>query len=52
MKKYFHNIVLIFFTSLLFFSCTIKGNFKGLYSYYDKTKSEKPELLISLNDSK
>jgi hypothetical protein len=51
MKKYFHNIVLIFFTSLLFFSCTIKGNFKGLYSYYDKTKSEKPELLISLNDS-
>ena len=27
-------------------ACSIKGSFQGLYSYYSKTKSEDPELLI------
>lgn len=27
-------------------SCTIKGSLKGLYSYYDKTKSENPDLFL------
>lgn len=27
-------------------SCTIKGSFRGLYSYYGKTKSSHPELLL------
>ena len=27
-------------------ACTIKGSFQGLYSYYSKTKSEAPQLLV------
>ena len=27
-------------------ACSIKGSFQGLYSYYSKTKSENPQLLI------
>lgn len=27
-------------------SCAIKGSLKGLYSYYDKTKSENPNLFL------
>lgn len=46
-----NNFIIFFCFSLAFISCTIKGNFKGLYSYYDSTKSERPELLISLEDS-
>lgn len=35
----------LFFFQLLS-SCSINGNFQGLYSYYDKTKSENPNLLV------
>ena len=27
-------------------ACSIKGSFQGLYSYYSRTKSEDPQLLI------
>ncbi len=41
LKKYILFFLLIFFS----ISCSVNGNFKGLYSYYDKTKSESPNLL-------
>ena len=34
-------IILMFCTA-----CTIKGSFQGLYSYYSRTKSQDPQLLI------
>lgn len=37
-------------TSLLIFSCAMKGDFKGVFSYYDKTKSEKPKLIVEYPD--
>lgn len=50
-----NNYLIIFFYSsfvfLLISSCSIKGNFKGLYSYYNSTKSERPEMLISVDKS-
>ena len=45
MKKYI--LILPF---LLIYSCTIKGNFKGLYSYYSITKKENPNLFINSNN--
>jgi hypothetical protein len=45
------NFIIFFFLSFVVISCTIKGNFKGLYSYYDSTKIERPEMLISVNNS-
>jgi hypothetical protein len=44
MKKkstFLGNIVLMFCTT-----CSIKGSFQGLYSYYSKTKSQDPQLLV------
>lgn len=43
MYRKFLIIVLVF----TYCSCSVKGNFRGLYSYYDKTKAEYPELLIN-----
>ena len=31
---------------LLTFSCRINGNFKGLYSYYNKSKKSNPDLFV------
>lgn len=43
--KFLFNIFII-----LSFSSCIKGNFKGLFSYYNCTKQENPNLLIKLDD--
>ncbi len=37
----------IFFILCLFFGCTIKGSFQGLYSYYNKTRTSQPGLFAS-----
>jgi hypothetical protein len=42
---------LLIFISLLFAGCSIQGSFRGLYSYYNKTKKENPNLLSHLNAS-
>ncbi|MFC6269598.1 hypothetical protein [Frigoriflavimonas asaccharolytica] len=34
------------FTSLSMISCQINGNFKGLYSYYETTRKQNPNLFI------
>jgi hypothetical protein len=50
MKK---NIIVIFTSlliSFLFTSCAIKVSFKGLYSYYERTKKESPNLLHKVNN--
>lgn len=41
-KNYIFFIVIICLCN----SCSIKGSFRGLYSYYQKTKSQKPDLLV------
>jgi hypothetical protein len=46
MNKFLVIIILIFCTS-----CSINGGFQGLYSYYSKTKSKNPQLLIKPNIS-
>ncbi|MCF8458826.1 MAG: hypothetical protein K9H62_23055 [Bacteroidales bacterium] len=43
--------VLLVFILVLISSCKIDGTFQGLYSYYNKTKNETPNLLIRLDDS-
>jgi len=40
---------LIILISVIFISC-IQGSFKGLYSYYEKTLKEKPEIFINTNN--
>lgn len=40
------KIVVLVLLTILTTSCSIKGNFKGLYSYYEKTKKEIPNVLI------
>lgn len=37
----FTTVALVFWTG-----CTIQGSFQGLYSYYSRTKSKDPDLLI------
>ena len=32
-------------------SCTIKGDFKGLYSYFRNTQNKRPDLFITLDSS-
>lgn len=39
-------LVLVFFSS-----CTIKGSFKGLYSYFNETQKEMPNLFIKLDST-
>jgi hypothetical protein len=48
-----NKLLILILLSFFINSCTIKGNFKGLYSYYENTKKEKQELFINLdvNDS-
>jgi len=41
-KSTFLGIIVLMFCT----TCSIKGSFQGLYSYYSKTKSEAPQLLI------
>ncbi len=45
------KLKIIILVSLIqpFNSCTINGNLKGLFSYYGKTKSTNPSLLINAN---
>lgn len=43
--NYPKNIIL-FILIIWFCSCSINGSFQGLYSYYDKTKSYNPDLLV------
>lgn len=43
MKK---TVLIIIAFVFVFNSCSIRGNFKGLYSYYYKTKKESPDLFI------
>lgn len=43
--------VLLFLILVSISSCKINGTFQGLYSYYNKTKSETPNLLMRLDDS-
>jgi hypothetical protein len=49
MRFKLNPIILVFFFS--FSSCSIKGDFKGLYSYYSKTKSKNPTLFYKPNKS-
>lgn len=37
---------ILFILLLCLNSCSINGSFQGLYSYYDKTKSKDPDLLV------
>ncbi|WP_040280765.1 hypothetical protein [Psychroserpens damuponensis] len=37
---------LILFICAFFFSCSIKGNFKGLYGYYNKSYKINPQLFV------
>jgi hypothetical protein len=41
-------LILLF---VFFSSCAIKGNFKGLYSYFNETQKEMPNLFIKLDSS-
>lgn len=41
-------LILLF---VFFSSCAIKGNFKGLYSYFRNTQNERPDLFITLDSS-
>ena len=41
-KSTFFGIIVLMFCA----ACSIKGSFQGLYSYYSKTKSQDPQLLI------
>ena len=36
-----------FLIFILFSSCAIKGNFEGLYSYYNRVKSRNPALFVN-----
>lgn len=45
------NIITLLLVLITFFSCSINISFQGLTSYYNKTKSESPNLLIKLKDS-
>lgn len=45
-KKILYLITLLFLTLT---SCTIKGSFQGLYSYYSKTNRDNPNLLVKAN---
>lgn len=38
------TIIIYSFAAFLLTSCAIKGNFKGLYSYYNQTSKNNPEL--------
>ena len=48
MKKSFYPF-LVSFIAFLLVSCRISGNLKGLYGYYNKTKSESPDLIVHPN---
>lgn len=37
---------ILFILLICFCSCSINGSFQGLYSYYDRTRSENPDLLV------
>jgi hypothetical protein len=41
-KNTFLGVIILMFCT----ACSIKGSFQGLYSYYSKTKSQDPQLLI------
>lgn len=43
--------LLLILLSVFFSSCAIKGNFKGLYSYFNETQKEMPNLFIKLDSS-
>lgn len=47
MKKHYLIYIVSFF---LFSSCAIRINLKGLYGYYQKTKTESPHLLYKVTD--
>ncbi len=44
MKMYMNFVFIL--ALFAFSSCTIRGNFRGLYSFYAKTKATNPELLL------
>src|SRR4030095_7181358 len=41
-KRTFTVVIMLMFCT----ACSIKGSFQGLFSYYSKTRSEDPQLLI------
>lgn len=45
------NLILLSTILFLFCSCAIKGDFKGLYSYYEKTQTEMPHLFKKVSES-
>lgn len=51
LSKYNPINYLCFKLIILLSSCSINGSFKGLYSYYEKTQKEKPNLIISNQNS-
>lgn len=48
MKFIFYILAVL---TLFLTSCSIKGDFKGLYSYYNKTKSEVPDIFFEPDSS-
>lgn len=47
--KYQYLLFLLFVVFIA--SCTIKGDFKGLYSYFKDTQKKRPDLFITLDSS-
>lgn len=47
----FIKIVIFLFFSISLFSCKISGTTQGLFSYYEKTISKNPNLIIDYNDT-
>lgn len=55
MKKMKYKYIIVFLLlNVCFFlsSCRIKGSFQGLYSYYEKSKNNNPDLFIIPNPIK
>ncbi len=46
------NILIVVILVLFNTSCAVNGTLQGLYSYYNKTKSTNPKLLIKIDSSK
>ncbi len=41
--------ILIIFSSILFYECSLSGSFKGLYSYYESAKRANPNLFVEFD---
>ncbi len=46
MKNKYFIAILLLNVCLILSSCRIKGNFQGLYSYYEKSKKNNPNLFV------